>query len=132
MAQLLLGSVKLAMALADAREAVRGALGANGFGVLSEIDMSATLEAKLGVERPPLVILGACNPAIADRALQLSLDASLLLPCNVALSGTAPGETTVSIADPRAVLPSGALGEVAEEAAGLLRAVLQELSTASA
>jgi uncharacterized protein (DUF302 family) len=131
MAQLSLGSVKLTMALPDAREAVREALGAQGFGVLSEIDMSGTLKAKLGVERPPLVILGACNPAIADRALQLDPDAGLVLPCNVALSGTAPDEVTVTITDPRALLPSGSLAEVAEEATGLLRAVLQGLAARS-
>lgn len=128
MAQLPLGSVKLAMALPEAREAVRGALGAQGFGVLSEIDMAGTLKAKLGVERAPLVIFGACNPALADRALQLDPDAGLVLPCNVALAGSAPDEVTVTIADPRALLPSGSLTEVAEEAAGLLRAVLEGLA----
>ena len=123
-----LGAVVLPVALPDAEQAVRDALGSEGFGVLSEVDISATLKAKLGVERAPLKILGACNPTLADRALQLEPDAAMVLPCNVVLSGQRPGQTTVRVADPRKMLPSGSLSAIAEEAADLLGAVLRKLS----
>lgn len=123
-----LGAVVLPVALPDAEQAVREALGSEGFGVLSEIDVSATLKAKLGVDRAPLKILGACNPTLADRALQLEPDAAMVLPCNVVLSGERPGQTTVMVADPRKLLPSGSLSAIAEEAADLLGAVLRKLS----
>ena len=125
---LALGAVVLPVALPDAEQAVREALGSEGFGVLSEVDVSATLKAKLGVERAPLKILGACNPTLADRALQLEPDAAMILPCNVVLSGERPGQTTVRVADPRKMLPSGRLSAIAEEAADMLVAVLRKLS----
>jgi len=92
--------------------AVREALAAEGFGVLTEIDVAATLRAKLGDaeadEVGPTRILGACNPGLAHRALTTQRDVALLLPCNVVLRGTAEG-TEVSVADP------GALVEMAGE-----------------
>ncbi|MGO9151073.1 MAG: DUF302 domain-containing protein [Acidimicrobiales bacterium] len=98
---------------------VREALAAQGFGILTEIDVAATFKAKLGVERPPLKILGACNPHFAYRALELDPSVALMLPCNVVLAGD--GECThVSIADPRTLMPGAALALLAEEAAGRL------------
>ena len=67
---------------------VRAALQEQGFGVLTEIDVAATLRAKLGVERPALKILGACNPEFANRALGIDPSVSLVLPCNVVLETT--------------------------------------------
>jgi uncharacterized protein (DUF302 family) len=125
---LALGAVVLPVALPEAEQAVREALGSEGFGVLSEVDVSATLKAKLGVERTPLKILGACKPSLADRALQLEPDAAMILPCNVVLSGERLGQTTVRVADPRKVLPPGRLSAIAEEAADMLGAVLRKLS----
>jgi len=110
-------TVELPIELAEA--VVRDALAAQGFGVLTEIDIAATFKAKLGVERPPLKILGACNPQFAHRALELDPSAALMLPCNVVLTGD--GERThVSIADPRTLMPGDALALLADEAAGRL------------
>ena len=98
---------------------VREALASQGFGILTEIDVAATFKAKLGVERPPLKILGACNPNFAYRALELDPSVALMLPCNVVLAGD--GERThVSIADPRTLMPGDALALLADEAAGRL------------
>jgi uncharacterized protein (DUF302 family) len=98
---------------------VREALASQGFGILTEIDVAATFKAKLGVERTPLKILGACNPHFAYRALELDPSVALMLPCNVVLEGD--GEHThVSIADPRTLMPGDALASLADEAAGRL------------
>ena len=98
---------------------VREALASQGFGILTEIDVAATFKAKLGVERTPLKILGACNPHFAYRALGLDPSVALMLPCNVVLAGD--GERThVSIADPRTLMPGDALALLAEDAAGRL------------
>jgi uncharacterized protein (DUF302 family) len=105
-----------------AEAVVREALADQGFGVLTEIDVAATFKAKLGVDRPPLKILGACNPNFAHRALEVDPSVSLLLPCNVVLE--ADGDRTrVSIADPRALMPGPQLAELAAEAAERLTAV---------
>lgn len=105
-----------------AEAVVREALADQGFGVLTEIDVAATFKAKLGVDRPPLKILGACNPDFAHRALEVDPSVSLLLPCNVVLE--ADGDRTrVSIADPRALMPGPQLAALAAEAAERLTAV---------
>jgi uncharacterized protein (DUF302 family) len=102
---------------------VRDALAAEGFGVLTEIDVAATLRAKLGVERAPLKILGACNPNFAHRALLLDPTVSLLLPCNVVLEAV-DGATTVSVVDPRALIDEEEFRPLADEAADRLRRVV--------
>ena len=78
----------VAASLDDIEPKVRAALQEQGFGVLTEIDVAATLRAKLGVERPALKILGACNPDFANRALGIDPTVSLVLPCNVVLETT--------------------------------------------
>ncbi len=93
--------------LAEAESAVREVLSEEGFGILTEIDVAATLEAKLGVHRSPLKILGACNPELAHRALDVDPALALLLPCNVVLEGLGEGRTRVTIVDPRALLGLG-------------------------
>lgn len=108
---------------------VRAALAEQGFGVLTEMDVAATLRAKLGVERPALKILGACNPHLAQRALEFDPSVSLLLPCNVVLEA-ADGGTHVAIVDPRALMDDDAFAELAAEAAGKLRAVVDGLRDA--
>ena len=111
----------------DAR--IRPALAEQGFGVLTEIDVAATLRAKIGVDRAPMVILGACNPHLANRALELDPTVSLLLPCNVVLSQQPdrPGRR-VSTVDPRALMDDPAFAELAEDAAVRLRAVADFLA----
>ncbi|MGD0895591.1 MAG: DUF302 domain-containing protein [Acidimicrobiales bacterium] len=114
---------------ADTEVVVRGALAAEGFGVLSEIDVAATLKAKLDVDRPPLKILGACNASLAHRALEIDPSVALVLPCNVVLEAVGGG-TRVAIADPRTLLASAALAEVAAEAAARLTRVSGALRSA--
>lgn len=88
--------------LAETEAAVRSALQEQGFGVLTEIDVAATLRAKLGVDRAPLKILGACNPNFAQQTLDIDPAVALVLPCNVVLETTGAG-THVAIVDPRAL-----------------------------
>lgn len=112
-----------ALSMADAEVAIREALATQGFGVLTEIDLAATLKAKLGVERAPLKILGACNPHLARRALELDESVSLLLPCNVVLTDTGHG-TKISTVDPRDFMTGEDFQELASEAADRLAAAL--------
>jgi uncharacterized protein (DUF302 family) len=115
---------------ADAEAAVRAALADQGFGVLTEIDVAATLKAKIDVDRPPLKILGACNPGFAHRALELDPTSALVLPCNVVLEPAGDGSTRVAAVDPRALMPGDEFVELAEDAADRLRAALEAASAA--
>ncbi len=105
------------------------ALKEEGFGVLTEIDVKETLKKKLDVEFRRYVILGACNPSLARRALEAEGQIGLLLPCNVVVQ-EAPEGVVVSIADPKAMfalVDNAALAPVAEEAYARVRRVFDSL-----
>lgn len=107
------------------------ALKAEGFGVLTEIDVKATLKKKLDADFRRYIILGACNPPLAHRALTSELEIGLLLPCNVIVYEDEMGTgSTVSIIDPLVMFSAGlspALSPVADEAAARLRRVIANL-----
>lgn len=109
---------------------VKEAFKAQGFGTLTEIDVQATLKEKLGEDMEPYVILGACNPQLAHRALEIEREVGLLLPCNVVVR--ADGQRSmVQALDPRVIADvagNAALQPVAEEAGRRIDAALAELS----
>jgi uncharacterized protein (DUF302 family) len=117
------------VAFGDAVTRTKEALKTEGFGVLSEIDVQATLKAKLGVERPAYVILGACNPPFAHKSLTLEPEVGLLLPCNVVVAETEAG-SEVQVADPKEmfkIIDNPELASVAEEIGGKLRRALERV-----
>ncbi len=123
--------VTLAAPYATAVERTMAALRAEGFGVLTTIDVKATLKQKLDRDFRNYVIIGACNPPLADRALEAELEVGLLLPCNVVIYETTPNESVVAAMAPLAALgivgPNPALRGVAEEADARLRRALTSL-----
>lgn len=113
----------------DVVAAVRTALAEQGFGVLTEIDVTATMKAKLGVDVAPYLILGACNPALAHQALGVDPSLGLLLPCNVIVRQTEDG-TVVEAIDPMMMVSlsaNAALQPVADDAGTRLRAAVAAL-----
>jgi uncharacterized protein (DUF302 family) len=116
-----------------ARPLVEAALAEQGFGVLTEIDVAATLLRKLGKTVPAQVILGACNPQLADRALAIEPSIGLLLPCNVVVRDSGDGRTIVSALDPAVMVTftgNADLTPVAEQARAGVTAALQALGEA--
>lgn len=119
--------VNVDMTLEEAEAAVRASLADNGFGVLTEIDVAATFKAKLGIERPPLKILGACNPTFANESIEIDPSAMLLIPCNVALEPNTDGGVRISAVDPRELMSQPALAQLARDAAEKLTAALKSV-----
>ncbi|WP_156252087.1 DUF302 domain-containing protein [Pseudactinotalea terrae] len=126
-------STTVEMAFEETVTAVREALSEQGFGILTEIDMAATLKNKLDVDIAPQIILGACNPPLAHRALQAEESIGLLLPCNVVVRSAGETRTVVEALDPQImveVTDNDRLRPVADDAAGRLRAALTGLGAA--
>jgi uncharacterized protein (DUF302 family) len=126
-------AIRLKATFAEANERVRAALQEQGFGVLTEIDVQATLRNKLGEQIEDYVILGACNPQLAYQALGVDRQIGLLLPCNVVVRSEG-AETVVEMLDPQVMVTvtgRDELAPVAHEAAQRLRAALDALASAS-
>ena len=125
-------SVRTAVPFSEAVRRVREALAAQGFGVLTEIDVRATLHEKLGADMEDYLILGACNPPLAHQALTADRTVGLLLPCNVVIR-SGHGETIIEALDPQImaeVAGQAALLPVAAEAAARIRAALAAIGEA--
>jgi uncharacterized protein (DUF302 family) len=119
-------SVTVPGGIDDVADKVTEELKKEGFGVLTEIDVAATLKEKLDIDRRPYRILGACNPSLASRALDVEPDIGLLLPCNVVVREEDDGSVTVAFMDPEAVLSlvgSPDIGELAADVRGRLQRV---------
>ena len=115
----------------DALAAPRDALAEQGFGILSEIDLAATMKAKLDVDLPPQVILGACRPPLAYEAIQVDPSIATVLPCNVVVRSLDDATTLVEAFDPDAMMglaDTSALDSVAADAKQRLTAALAALS----
>jgi uncharacterized protein (DUF302 family) len=120
---------------ADTLAATRASLVDQGFGILTEIDVQVTLKAKLDVDIPPQVILGACRPPLAHAALQVEPSVGLLLPCNVVVRTLDDDTTVVEALDPKVMVlltQNDALSTVADEAGKRLVAALDALTNAHA
>lgn len=116
--------------MSEAEPRVRETLREQGFGVLTEIDIQATLKAKLDVDVRPYKILGACNPPAAHRALQAEPLIGTMLPCNVVLRDAGDGQTEVAAVDPVAsmsAVDNPALGEIAAEIGDRLRLAIDHV-----
>ena len=122
------------IAFAQALQMTTEALKAEGFGILSDIDVQATMKAKLGVDMPGYRILGACNPPLAHKALQATPDIGLLLPCNVIVREVSGDQIVVGFLDPQvmvALVGSDGIKPVADEAEQRLRRVCAALGGAT-
>jgi uncharacterized protein (DUF302 family) len=123
-------SVQMSCGFDEAVDKVTDALKSEGFGVLTEIDVKATLKKKIDVDRKPYKILGACNPGLANQALNADPDIGLLLPCNVVVREEDDGAITVAFMDPAAVLGlvhKSGVAELAGEVRGKLEQVRDQL-----
>ncbi|MBE1494056.1 uncharacterized protein (DUF302 family) [Amycolatopsis lexingtonensis] len=124
-------STTLDLPYEKAVDAVRAALKDQGFGVLTEIDVQATMREKLGADMEPYVILGACNPPLAHRALEADRMIGLLLPCNVVVRADGDDRSLVQALDPQVMITvpeREELRPVADEAGKRIRAALDSLA----
>ena len=120
----------VAIGYEEALEKTRRALEAEGFGVLTTIDVKATLKQKLDVQHPPFMILGACNPPLAHRALTAAPEIGVMLPCNVVVRELEPGKTRVEAINAEMMgqmFPTAEVETVAREVGARLARVLDAL-----
>ncbi len=122
---------RVAGTVLEVRPRVEAALKAEGFGVLTEIDVQATMKAKLGIDQPPYVILGACNPPLAHRALEAEPELGVLLPCNVVVY-VRQGETRIAAVDAERMLSIVGNDELGETAAEVRRRLATVVERAAA
>ena len=125
-------NISLSGNMEDIRSRVVEELQKAGFGVLTEIDVAAVLKKKIDVDRRPYIILGACNPKLANQAINADPDIGLLLPCNVVLREEEDGSITVAFMDPAAVLglvDKEGVEQLAAEVRGLLEGVRDALKS---
>lgn len=123
-------TIRTYLSYAAAVEAITAALKTEGFGVLTTIDVQATLKQKLGADISPYVILGACNPPLAHRALAAEPEIGLLLPCNVIVYASSDGATTISAIDPEAqfaLVQRADLADLAREVSARLQRALSQI-----
>lgn len=126
-------SIETSLDVQAAEQAMRGALAEQGFGILTEIDIAATLKTKIDVTVAPYKILGACNPTLAYQALGKEPEIGLLLPCNVTLREVGRGTVRISAVDPAAMLSVSTnpnIRPIAEEARTRLVAALASIEDA--
>jgi uncharacterized protein (DUF302 family) len=126
-------SIKVNADLSAVEEKIIAALAEEGFGVLTEIDVQATLKKKLGLEKRPYKILGACNPQLANQAIDAEPEIGVLLPCNVVLRQDESGQNIVTFMDPAAVLTlvdREGVAELANEVRARLKRVSDAVETA--
>ncbi len=128
-------SINVNADLSAVEDKIVAALADEGFGVLTEIDVQATLKKKLGLEKRPYKILGACNPQLANQAIDAEPEIGVLLPCNVVLRQDESGQNIVTFMDPAAVLTlvdREGVAELANEVRARLKRVSDAVETAFA
>ena len=128
-------TVELGLPYEQAVPRVKEAFAAQGFGTLTEIDVRATLKEKLGQDMESYVILGACNPQLAHRALDVEREIGLLLPCNVVVRAAKDGTTLVQALDPQVIVSvpeRDELQPIADEAGRRIQAALDSLTSLEA
>jgi uncharacterized protein (DUF302 family) len=127
-------TIELTQPLPAAIETLRAALAAEQMGIVSEVDVQATLKAKLGIDGHPQKLLGVCSPKVAHALLTAEPDIGALLPCGCGVSETTPGHTRVALQDPRFIASSSANPDVhaaCELAHAALRRVMDRLAGAA-
>lgn len=127
-------TVELGQPIEQAIETLRAALAAEQMGIVSEVDVQATLKAKLGLDSPPARLVGVCSPRIAHQMMSIDPDLAALLPCGCGVSELAPGRTRIALQDPRMIAEASgdpAVAAAAEDVRAALERVTARLREAA-